>query len=150
MLPFAYSSHLLTEAVDHKWQPYAVWCAILQNYYCDTKSKKKKSELCWHEMKYKTNQKDLPLTIASRSLIGWKCIISGHRLWCLGKKRKRNLQTWQPSLTDRVHFCYTSFSCTVHQVCSCLNCQNKHCFAVFIGKIDWGTTKLQKSKCNWF
>lgn len=38
---FAYPSHLLAEAVDHKWQPYAAWCATLQNYYCDTKSQEK-------------------------------------------------------------------------------------------------------------
>lgn len=38
---FAYSSRLLTEAVDHKWQPYAAWRATLRSYCCNTKKPRK-------------------------------------------------------------------------------------------------------------
>lgn len=92
---FAYSSYLFTKAVDHKWQPYAAWYTILQNYYCNIKSQEmdivltqsnvqnqSKAIQCYWWCRYLTEQMQIihkyTFTVWLTKTAGWHWVLTAH------------------------------------------------------------------------
>lgn len=112
MQTFAYSSHLFTEAVDHKWQPYAAWCANITELLL-RHNKPRKMEIMLTRNEVQNQSKDPLLLIVPHSLTDWMSIIYIHELCFLADKHLRAEALFagciSEILSSQIHVMYMQF-----------------------------------------